>query len=424
MAATEQRVASRVPGPPELLPGRPDAIVDLQTDAGAALVGATWRYADARVEEIDFVELGTPEDPLGPGMVPNRTYDVLPHAESVDFDDAAWRELAPAELQARLGNGRVSFNWYRTTLTLPERIGDTPVEGATVVFETVIDDYAEVWVNGALPIALGDVGGNVAAGFNAPNRVVLTRDASPGDTFTIAVFGINGPISASPRNYIWMRTATLDVYAAGRAPVAWPVEHDVDGDFPAAGPLELIASGFDSTGGVVWRDGALLVSSPQTNGIYRWSDGVVTLFRPKSGGPRGLAYSPDGRLTIARSAANDVLRVNPHGDTTVLATLESPDELAYTAEGTLYVSAADGIHRLDPDGTQFRVTAFDFDPLGPDGGRYRCTPDGVAHTSRGGEQIGLLRLPEEPQALTLGDDGRTLYITALTSVYRIRLEES
>jgi hypothetical protein len=47
--------ARRLPGPPELLPGRPDAIVDLQTDAGAALVGAHWRYADAHVREIDFV---------------------------------------------------------------------------------------------------------------------------------------------------------------------------------------------------------------------------------------------------------------------------------------------------------------------------------------------------------------------------------
>ena len=41
MAATETIVrASRLPGPPELLPGRPDAIVDLQTEDGAALVGA------------------------------------------------------------------------------------------------------------------------------------------------------------------------------------------------------------------------------------------------------------------------------------------------------------------------------------------------------------------------------------------------
>src|SRR5881409_2081378 len=105
MAATESlTVAARLPGPPELLPGKPDAIVDLQSDEGAALVGAQWRYSDARVEEIDFVELGSPEDPLGPGTVPNRTYDVLPHAEAVDFDDSGWRALQPEELQLRLAN--------------------------------------------------------------------------------------------------------------------------------------------------------------------------------------------------------------------------------------------------------------------------------------------------------------------------------
>jgi hypothetical protein len=79
-----------------------------------------------------------------------------------------------------------------------------------VLFETVVDDYAEVWVNGSQPLALGDTGGHVVAGFNAPNRVVLTQAAPPGQRFTIAVFGINGPISAAPANYLWMRTATLE----------------------------------------------------------------------------------------------------------------------------------------------------------------------------------------------------------------------
>ena len=78
MAATEAiNLATALPGPPEVLAGRPDSIVDLQTDDGAALVGGRWRYSDAKVEEIDFVALGTPEDPLGPGTVPNRTYDVV-----------------------------------------------------------------------------------------------------------------------------------------------------------------------------------------------------------------------------------------------------------------------------------------------------------------------------------------------------------
>src|SRR4051812_17716823 len=108
-------MAARIPGPPETLPGNPDAIVDLQTEAGAALVGAEWHYSDARVEEIEFVELGSPENPLGPGTVANRTFDVLPHAEAADYDDSTWRVLGPADTARRLANGRVCFNWYRTS---------------------------------------------------------------------------------------------------------------------------------------------------------------------------------------------------------------------------------------------------------------------------------------------------------------------
>src|SRR5205814_8938356 len=142
--------------------------------------------------------------------------------------------------------------------------------GSTVVFETIVDDYAEVWVNGALPHALGDNGGAVVGGFNAPNRVVLTRDAKPGERFVIAVFGINGPISASPHNYIWMRTATLDVYAAGRVREAFPASMVVDPASPGLSAivpedacLEKVAGGFEFTEGPVWAaDGALLFSSP------------------------------------------------------------------------------------------------------------------------------------------------------------------
>ena len=52
--------------------------------------------------------------------------------------------------------------------------------GSTVVFEVVVDDYAEVWVNGQLPLTLGLPGGQVVSGFNAPNRVVLGTDVRPG----------------------------------------------------------------------------------------------------------------------------------------------------------------------------------------------------------------------------------------------------
>jgi len=294
-----------VPGPPEILPHRPAAVVDLQTDEGVALVGGAWRYSDARVEEIAFVALAGvgAADPLGPGDVANATYDIVPHAQGAGFDDSDWEVLAPADTMARLADGRVCFNWYRLAITIPERVGDVDPTGATVLFEVVVDDYAEVWVNGELPLALGDSGGNVVAGFNAPNRVVLTRDARAGQRFVIAVLGINGPISASPRNYIWLRSASLEF-------------HPPRGERAA---IERVATGFDSlTAPVVALDGAVLFSSTATGAIYRYDPELerVTVFRAKSSAT-ALAFSLDGLLLIGQG--DRVLRVNPHGDVTVLA---------------------------------------------------------------------------------------------------------
>src|SRR5919199_6730880 len=133
--------AVRIPGPPELLPGCPDAIVDLQTPEGVAVVDGQWRYADVGIVETDFVDVG--ED-LGPSGAPNRTYDVAPHAQAADFDDSTWRALEPDETQHRLSTGRVCFNWYRLGVTIPHRVGDFDPTGSTVVFEVAIDDYAEV----------------------------------------------------------------------------------------------------------------------------------------------------------------------------------------------------------------------------------------------------------------------------------------
>ena len=59
-----------------------------------------------------------------------------------------------------------------------------------------------------------------------------------------------------------------------------------------------------------------------------------------------------------------------------------------------------------------------------DGNVYVCGPGGIWVLSPAGERLGLLRLPESPHNLAWGDtDGRTLYVAALTSIYRIRLAE-
>src|SRR5262249_32652494 len=152
--------------------------------------------------------------------LPNKAYDYAPHAGGSDFDDSKWEAIQPTTLDARRGNGRLCFNWYRINITIPTRVGDVDLAGATAVFQTSLDDYAEIWVDGELPRALGQSGGSVIKGWNAPNRVIVSRNVQPGQKIQLAVFGINGPISNPPTNYIWMREAKLQFYKNGVAPVA------------------------------------------------------------------------------------------------------------------------------------------------------------------------------------------------------------
>ena len=58
------------------------------------------------------------------------------------------------------------------------------------------------------------------------------------------------------------------------------------------------------------------------------------------------------------------------------------------------------------------------------GGRlYVCGPGGLWVLAPDGAVLGKLALPEAPHNLAWGDDdARTLYITAETSVYRLRLD--
>jgi len=338
----------------------PSAVVDLRTAEGAGLVGAQWRYSDAKIIEVDHHAPGPDLRASGPA---NRTNDIIPHAGPADFDDSGWETVAPESLEARRGNGRLAFNWYRTRLTLPAKVGGFDVTGSTVVFELVVDDYAEVWVDGQLPLVLGQTGGQLVKGFNAPNRVVLTREARPGQTIHLAVFGINGPVSNPPANFIWVRSATLDFYPKGAVGAPQPttgkvvrLDPRVDEILPRDARIEKLAGGFQFIEGPVWHpDGYLLFSDPNANTIYRWTpDGSVSVFRSKSGytgfdigeyhqpGSNGLTLDRDGLLTINEHGNRRVTRLERTGKITVLADrydgkrLNSPNDLVYRSDGTLY----------------------------------------------------------------------------------------
>jgi gluconolactonase len=341
--------------------GRPDATIDLRTREGVQLVRGAWRYSDVQIIQVDSKGPGRDLKPSG---APVKTYDYRPHAGMAGFDDAAWQVLDPTTLDARRGNGKVSFNWYRIHVTLPQTVAALSVAGSIVSFEIVIDDYAEIWVNGKLPTVLGESGGSVVKGWNAPNKVVLTRNAQPGEQFEIAVFGYNGPLSRARENFIWVKSTTLDFYKPGRGSGVLPVETRIVRKDPALdaivapdAKIEKLAGGFQFTEGPVWvRDGGyLLFSDPNNNLIYRWSeDEGVSIYRTHSGysgmdigeygqpGSNGLTLDAQGRVTINEHGNRRVTRLEKNGQLTVLADrydgkrLNSPNDLVYRSDGALY----------------------------------------------------------------------------------------
>jgi gluconolactonase len=170
--------------------------IDLRTKEGVTAIKGEWRFTNVKIVET-------------PGKAPdgstNTTYGIEPKAGAKDFDDSSWETIDPTTLGGRRSTGKVCFCWYRINVTLPEGVA-----GKKVHFVTTVDDYGEVWVDGQLPRKPGDSGGPIVAGFNVPNRVEL-NDPAPGKTYSIAIFGINGPISAEPGNWIFLGPTYLEL---------------------------------------------------------------------------------------------------------------------------------------------------------------------------------------------------------------------
>jgi len=401
--------------------GPPEATIDLATSDGVALVRGQWRYGDTRIVETEFPGPGPGNQPTGALA---KTYDYEPHAGAADFDDSKWEAIAPETLGARRGHGRLGFNWYRITVTIPERIGSYEPAGKDVVLETTLDDAAEVWVDGELTRYLGQRGGSVAAGWNASNRLVLARSVKAGQRINIAIFGINGPLSSPPTNFIYVRSVRLELYP-GTGPIAIvPAEVNVRVDrldpsldaIVGSNPkMWKVAEGFQFTEGPVWLPGerALLFSDPNANAIYRYTPEktAVEVFRRPSGyagadagdygqpGSNGLALDPRGELTIDQHGNRRVVRLDPQGRETVVAAsyrgkrLNSPNDLVYRSDGTLYFT--------DPP---FGLPKFFDDP------RKELKFSGVYAVRPGGSPRLLVDELTGPNGIAFSPDERFLYV--------------
>ena len=153
----------------------PRVVIDLNESQGQAAVKGQWKHAQGLVP-------GEPNE----GLVSQLEGSA---ARLPDYNDSAWEVCE--DLGKSLSRG-FSFIWYRINVTIPESIGGEPTAGKRVQFETCVDDYGEIWIDGECNRDRGAI-----QGFNVPQRILLTDNASPGERHTIAILAANGPLAAA-----------------------------------------------------------------------------------------------------------------------------------------------------------------------------------------------------------------------------------
>jgi gluconolactonase len=204
--------------------------------------------------------------------------------------------------------------------------------------------------------------------------------------------------------------------------------------------------------------GRLVICEGGNRRVTRWSAGgqseiLMDRFEGKRlNRPNDVVCKSDGsiyftdpglRVPLAERelASAGVYRVAPDGTTTLVADCEYPNGLAFSPdERVLYVANTrwtQYIHALELDagGTLVRRRIFadmssDETDGVPDGmkvdveGRVFCTgPGGTWVFAPDGTRLGIIRTPEVPANLAFGgSDLRTLFFTARTSVYTLRMK--
>lgn len=136
------------------------------------------------------------------------------------------------------------------------------------------------------------------------------------------------------------------------------------------------------------------------NGVYHYAHGKLTPVVKDLDLPNGLALSPDEKVLYVNNSGPDqkIMRydVQPGGSVANTHVL-----IAFTGhEGS-------GV----PDGMK----------LDSRGNLWTTGPGGIRIITPEGKVLGLIKLPEIPANLAWGDDGPSVYITARTSIYRIRV---
>ena len=224
-------------------------------------------------------------------------------------------------------------------------------------------------------------------------------------------------------------------------------------------PPELLRSETGEGNGTTFDlQGRLVICEGGHRRVTRWSaDGRSEVLVDRYEGKRlnrpndvvcrsdGSLYFTDPGLRVPLAQREvpyaGVYRIAPDGTTTLVADCEYPNGLAFSPdERTLYVANTrwtQYIHAFETDGAGNVVRRRIFADMSsdetegvPDGmkvdveGRVYCTgPGGTWVFAPDGSRLGIIRTPEVPANLAFGGpDLRTLFLTARTSIYALRVK--
>ena len=165
---------------------------------------------------------------------------------------------------------------------------------------------------------------------------------------------------------------------------------------------------------IVGPDGALYFTDPTLDlvagekqeipyqGVYRLDEkGTVRLLTKDLTQPNGLAFSPDGKRFYIDDSEQRNIRV-----------YDVASDAALT-NGRLFAEEPGGKDDGVPDGIK----------IDKSGNLFVTGPKGIWVWDAAGHHLGTIAMPEQPANLTWGDsDYQTLYITATTSVYRLKMK--
>lgn len=136
------------------------------------------------------------------------------------------------------------------------------------------------------------------------------------------------------------------------------------------------------------------------NGVFRYANGKLTAMIKELTLPNGLAFSPDGKtLYVCNSGPKMAIhqyRVAPDGS---------------LSEGPILIAFPDGSGPGVPDGMKVDTA----------GNIWTTAPGGIRIVAPNGTVLGQIKLPETAANLAWASEGKTLYITAQTSVYRLEV---